>query len=127
MISRNFFKCVSFSQYSVEITEICSHQKIFPSNQLSDSYLVNALLSRNFCQKIVTVNFRNVHVLTVWKNEKFSSKTIALTKLLQKERISTIFTLCFIVLLRTILCFSKRCDLTESIRQNHGNFSRKNN
>ena len=43
-------------------------------------YLVNALLSRNFCQKSVRVNFRNFHIVlckhncnvtTVWKLENF--------------------------------------------------------
>ena len=35
-------------------------------------YLVNALLSRNFCQKSVRVNLRNFHTVTLWKNEKFT-------------------------------------------------------
>ena len=33
-------------------------------------YLVNALLSRNFCQKRVKVNFRNFHTV-VWKLQRF--------------------------------------------------------
>ena len=32
---------------------------------------VNPLLSRNFCEKSVRVNFRNFHTV-VWKNAKFT-------------------------------------------------------
>ena len=35
--------------------------KIFSSNQLISDSLVKSLLSRDFCQKCVWVNFRNFH------------------------------------------------------------------
>ena len=44
--------------HTVEKREILSHQNFFRQINSLVIYLVNALLSRNFCQKGVRVNFR---------------------------------------------------------------------
>ena len=49
------------------------HQKKSPSNQLYSIFFSKMLLSRNFCQKSVTVNFRNFHTVSfkVWKFQNY--------------------------------------------------------
>ena len=59
--------------HSVEKQEILSHQKIFRQINSLVTYLVNALVSRNFCQKCVRV-FRNFH--SVEKREILSHQKI---------------------------------------------------
>ena len=51
-------------EHSVEKGEIHSHQKIFREFNSLVTYLVEIVISRNFCQKRVRENFRNFH--TVW-------------------------------------------------------------
>ena len=75
----------------MEITQIYSHlteQKFRQITYLVIS-LINMLVSRIFCQKGVTVNFRNFHTVrvTVWKLWNFS-----LTLFRQRFRESNGFT-----------------------------------
>ena len=46
--------------------------------------LVKTLLSRNFCQKCVRVNFSVFHTLRVWKIEVFDKNFVKATFLLKK-------------------------------------------
>ena len=56
---------IVLTMHTVEITEIYSHWKKNSSNQLFNIFsIVKTLLSRNFCQKRVRVNFRNT--VTLW-------------------------------------------------------------
>ena len=50
-----------------------SQKKIFRQINYLVTYLVNPLLSRNFCQKCVRENSLNF-CTTVWKNEKFTAR-----------------------------------------------------
>ena len=59
--------------HTVEITEIYSSQKI-SSNQLFSNLSSKTLLSRNFCLKIVRVNFRNFHSEQIPWNQLFFSQ-----------------------------------------------------
>ena len=52
---------------SVEIAEICSHRKKIRQINYLEISLVKTLLSRNFCQKWVRVNFRNFHTV-LWES-----------------------------------------------------------
>ena len=55
-----------FSGHNVEKWKMYCHSKKISSNQLFSIYfihLVKTLLSRNFCQKSVTVNFHNFHTV----------------------------------------------------------------
>ena len=51
----------------MEKTQIFSHQKIFREINSSISSqvptVVKPMVSRNFCQKSVSVNFRNIHTV----------------------------------------------------------------
>ena len=77
LISQNFccnfhtvHNCAAHSR--VEKREILSHWKKFRQNNSLVNSLVKPLLSRNFCKKSVRQNFCNFHIVTLWKNEKFS-------------------------------------------------------
>ena len=85
LISRKIFEldrvlqnaqCTLFWLHSVEITEIYCHQKIFRQIAYLVISLVKMLLSRNFCQKRVTANFRNFHTV-LWTINKFFRQTKA--------------------------------------------------
>ena len=81
-----------FHTHSVEKWKIYSHRNFFRQINSLVIYLVNALLSRNFCQKSVRVNFRNFHTVeccTLWKFRK-SFKIISQIF----REISVISTLC---------------------------------
>ena len=77
MISRNFL-CVIHSAvpHCGNCGNLLSLKKIFRQITYLVISLVKLLLSRNFCQKCVRVNFRNFLCVgnskcSVWKNEKF--------------------------------------------------------
>ena len=60
-VNYSFFNTVPH-KHSVETREILSYQKIFRQIKSLVIYLVNPLLSRNFCQKCgMTKKFRNFH------------------------------------------------------------------
>ena len=72
MISRKFKKKCNLwnAQLCVEEWKNYSHQNFFRQINSLVIYLVNALLSRNFCQKSVIVNSNNFHI-TVWNLRNF--------------------------------------------------------
>ena len=55
-----------FARHSVEKREIHCHAKFFSSNQLRVKFFSKKLISRNFCEKMVAVKFRNFHTVLHW-------------------------------------------------------------
>ena len=79
LISRNFFLKFHTTQHSVEKWKLYSHWKKFRQINYLVILLVKPLLSRNFYQKRVRVNFRNfhtVHCVEKWKTYIVSPKKL---------------------------------------------------
>ena len=63
-----FFQWERISRFStlwtsVEKRDIHCHAKFFSSNQLRVKFFSKKLISRNFCEKMVAVKFRNFHTV----------------------------------------------------------------
>ena len=58
---KKIFKLKKVCLQIVEKQEIHCHAKFVSSNQLRVKFFSKKLISRNFCEKMVAVKFRNIH------------------------------------------------------------------